>query len=94
MTIDSLYDAVKSGLEQDSALVVQEQITGEEVRFVIIKQRLRAAILRKRPAVTGDGVSTIEQLLKNENDVRRTITDTMVTYPSLDISMCDKGDVC
>lgn len=93
MTIDDLRSTVKEGLKRDNELVIQKQITGEEVRFVVIKQHLRAAILRKRPVVTGDGLSTVEQLIKNENDSRRAITNTMAIYPALDSSMLDRDDI-
>ncbi len=82
-----LYAALSYAGNYAPAAIVQSQFYGEEVRFMVIDGRAQAAILRQKPAVTGDGVSTIAQLVERENAARRMIVDTLVSYPQLDESI-------
>ncbi|MGH7218597.1 MAG: hypothetical protein ACREGE_04110 [Candidatus Microsaccharimonas sp.] len=72
-----------------SDVLVQEQVTGEELRFVIIKGKVVAALLRQTPRVIGDGASTVQELIETENQVRRTLRFPYITYPELDDSLID-----
>lgn len=88
--IESVLD---TAFETDKEVIVQEQVFGEEVRFVLIGGTLRAAILRQRPQVVGDGSSSVRELIDLENESRRSIHDVMVSYPLLDETNCDMTDV-
>lgn len=72
-----------------SDVLVQEQVTGEELRFIIIKGKVVAALLRQTPRVIGDGVSSVKELIEAENQVRRTLRFPYITYPELDDSLID-----
>lgn len=68
-------------------VLIQEQIYGEEIRFVVLGGKVVAALLRRTPRVVGDGRSTVKQLIDHENAMRSEIKNTMVKYPQLDESM-------
>lgn len=83
-TEDKLKNALALAIEHDDMVLVQEQVTGEEIRFAVLNGKVKAAILREKPYVCGDGVSTIAELIEQENMMRAKITDTMVAYPPLE----------
>jgi glutamate--cysteine ligase len=64
--------AVQRAFAEDDAILVEEFIKGKEYRFFLIDAQV-VAVLHRAPAnVTGDGVSTIFELVerKNENPLR------------------------
>lgn len=65
-------------------VLVQEQIIGEEIRFVVIDGRVTAAILRQKPHVIGDGATTVAGLIDKENELRAQIQLPYTQYPPLD----------
>lgn len=91
---------VKSLLEVESAVAVaslesgvtliQQQFIGEEIRFAVVGGKVRAAILREKAAVIGDGVSSLRQLINADNKSRSLISDTMVPYPKLNAMLIDR----
>lgn len=88
----SLATAITKAFQFSDSVIVQEQIIGDEIRFVVVDGVTRAAILRQTPRVIGDGVSTIAELIEAENSVREKITDTMVVYPAINGTSVD-GDL-
>lgn len=85
-----LFTAIESARDFKAGkrnVLVQQQVSGEEVRFVAIEGRVAAALLRRTPYLLGDGVSSIEKLLSKENNARKNITKTMVPYPQLSEDM-------
>lgn len=57
-------------LEDD--IVVQQQVYGKEYRFLVVEGKTIAVAHRMPPDVTGDGISTVEELIKIKNlDPRR-----------------------
>lgn len=83
-TQKQLKDAVDSALLYSSQVLVQRQFIGEEVRFTSFDGRVRSAMLRQKPQVVGDGVSTVSQLIDAENEARSLLTFSAVHYPQLD----------
>jgi cyanophycin synthetase len=83
-TQDGLQIAVRKALAFGSVAIVQRQFFGEEVRFVIVDGMAVVALLRETPKVIGDGVSTIAELIDEENKKRASLTDTLIVYPMLD----------
>lgn len=78
----------------DGVVLVQQQVYGEEVRFVCLGGNVTAALLRSSPKLTGDGRKTIEELVEDENESRFHIQDTMVAYPPLDLTYLEcKGSL-
>ena len=49
-------------------VIVEEYVKGEDYRFLVINFQLVAAALRMPAFVTGDGVSTIRELIDRENE--------------------------
>ena len=85
-TPDQINKAIPYALEDDrrnQSVIIQEQVNGEEIRFVGLSGRVVAALLRRTARVIGDGESTIAQLVGRENTERRNIAHTLVRYPLL-----------
>lgn len=74
-------------------VLVQEQVTGEEVRFAVVDGEVKAAILRQTPRVIGDGQHTIAELLALENAQRRSYDMQFAIYPELDDELIDFSTV-
>lgn len=51
----------------DSKVIIEEYINGQNFRLLVIGGRLAAAALRMPPTVTGNGQSTIKELVEKEN---------------------------
>lgn len=68
---------------KQSDVLVQQQVSGEEIRFVVIKGKVVAALLRQTPRVVGDGVRTVRALVDEENKAREVLHFPYVTYPYL-----------
>jgi len=84
-SMSELEEAILTAQQaSDKPVLVQEQVTGDELRFVVLDGKIEAAILRQTPRVVGDGQSSIAELIKQENVSRANIKITHATYPSLD----------
>lgn len=88
-TPEELTEAVTNARphSKNGTVLVQQQVSGEEVRFVYLDGEIVAAMLRETPKVTGDGRATIEELIEKENALRREIHDSLVAYPLLTPAM-------
>lgn len=82
-TPQHLAKAINYAKEFSDAVLIQEQVSGDEARFVVFKGEVRAVLLRQTPRLRGDGTSTVEQLFAVENNERESIQNTAVTYPLL-----------
>lgn len=82
-TEEQLEQAMKLATIKGEDPLIQEQFIGEELRFTIIKGKLYSAILRRSPRVTGDGVRTIQELIEDENTIRKGLVFPYLTYPQL-----------
>ncbi len=58
-------------------LLIEEQVKGDSYRLLYLDGKFIDAIRRDKPVVTGNGTSTISQLIKSENDNR--ISSALVT---------------
>lgn len=81
--LQSLRTAVRAALKFSPRVLVQEQIEGEELRFAVVNGTIKAVLLRQMPRLTGDGISTIGQLLEQENEARAGLRMPFLTYPQL-----------
>lgn len=88
----SLEKAIQFAREYSDDVIVQQQVQGDEIRFVVIDGKTRAAILRQTPRVTGNGRDTLQDLIEQENNERRQIADTAVPYPQLDSTLLDLAE--
>lgn len=82
-TPKALRLAVAKARKVYPSVLIQRQMKGEEVRFVILNGKAVAALLRQTPRVVGDGVASVAELIRQENDARRNIKLEYVTYPQL-----------
>jgi D-alanine-D-alanine ligase-like ATP-grasp enzyme len=70
----------------DNRLLIERQIAGDNYRFMFLDGVLIDAIRRRPPRVTGDGRSTIEELIEAEN-ARRVQRQQEVLFWRLDIDL-------
>lgn len=90
-TAASVLDGIKKAQRVKPGVIIQEQVVGEEIRFVIIKGKIQAALLRRTPRVVGDGHHTIAELLVAENEVRQTLQFPYIHYPQLTDKIIDSS---
>lgn len=90
-TLSELKEALKTAQEVSETVLVQQQVEGEELRFVVIDGKVEAALLRQTARVVGDGESTIAALIAEENESRRQIKLEHLTYPILSEEIMDKS---
>lgn len=82
-SISDVRKAIMYAQEFSSSTLIQQQVSGEEARFIVFNGKVKAVMLRQTPKLVGDSVSTVAQLLENENINRLNIKDSAVTYPTL-----------
>ncbi len=71
-TDDDFLEAGRAAFAEDTCVLVEEYITGKEYRFLVIDGIVRAVLHRVSANVTGDGKSTISELIDVKNtDPRR-----------------------
>ena len=69
---EELQQAYALAAELDGTVLIEEQVFGDDYRLLVVGEEVVAAALRKPAAVTGDGTSTIAQLVAATNqDPRR-----------------------
>ncbi len=69
---EELKVAFKDAKRIDPVVVIENYLAGEDHRLLVIDGKLAAAARRDPPSVTGDGESTIKELIEEENrDPRR-----------------------
>ena len=88
-TVETLHNAIKFARNYSQEVLVQRQVSGDEIRFTVIDGKVRAAILRLTPGVVGDGKQSLKQLIASENSARSLIVDTAVPYPAIDSALVD-----
>jgi D-alanine-D-alanine ligase-like ATP-grasp enzyme len=87
--LKSLKTGIESALQFSDTVLVQQQIEGDELRFVVVGGKVRAALLRQTARVTGDGTQTMGQLIAAENKARKQLTMPYVSYPQLTQDIID-----
>ena len=74
--------AARHAARRSSADVLLEQVCpGEDLRVVVIGYEVVAASVRRPPAVTGDGRSTVAELIEALSEARRAETDGASRIP-------------
>lgn len=84
---DALRAAIVRARAIAPTVLIQEQVEGEEVRFVVLNGKVVAALLRRTPRVTGDGIATVARLIERENAKRQDLRFEYITYPQLTESL-------
>jgi glutamate--cysteine ligase len=85
-TSGELISAIENAFRYSGKVIVEEYFTGREYRFLVIDYKVRAIAYREPANVTGDGVSTIGQLIDKKNAGR----GTDYRYPLLKIIIDDE----
>lgn len=81
-----LEEAFRTAVQYSRAVIVEKYIPGKDYRLLVINGKLAAAAERKPPVVTGDGISTIRQLvdMENRNPLRGSDHEKPLTYIRID----------
>lgn len=61
--------------------VVEQYLEGRNYRVVVVKNEIMSVIRRYPPFIKGDGLSTIEELIDRENEIRRAMDLYPVIHP-------------
>jgi D-alanine-D-alanine ligase-like ATP-grasp enzyme len=92
-TAVELQSALKKASRFADTLLIQQQIQGDEIRFVALGGKIDAALLRQTPRVVGDGISTMRTLINDENNARATLHTPYLTYPQLAGPLIDLSNI-
>lgn len=65
-----LVSAIENAFNYAKKVIVEEFVPGREYRFLVIDYVVRAIAFREPANVTGDGTSTIQQLIDKKNEGR------------------------
>lgn len=65
-----LVSAIENAFKFAKKVIVEEFVPGREYRFLVIDYVVRAIAFREPANVTGDGTSTIQQLIDKKNEGR------------------------
>lgn len=82
-TQKELNDAIKYARSVKSNVLVQQQVQGQEIRFLAINGKVVSALLRQTPRVIGNGRDTVAELLALENEDRASLKFPYIEYPLL-----------
>jgi glutamate--cysteine ligase len=69
---EDLQLAISAAFSHSEKVIVEEYFKGQEYRFLVIDEKVRAIAYRVPANVTGDGQSTIKQLIDQKNKGRGT----------------------
>lgn len=69
-TKQELNSAIQNAFKFSNKVIVEEFFPGQEYRFLVIDFEVRAIAFREPANVTGDGISTIQQLIDKKNEGR------------------------
>jgi len=88
-TIAELEKAIVIASLYDDTLMIEEQIVGENYRILIYKGKILHAVRRTGQHVTGDGKSTIKQLINLKPNEVSNDDDLIFTLSAQDIKLED-----
>lgn len=64
-TVEDAKTAITAAREQSDRVLLESCFEGHDLRLIVIDYRLVAAALRKPPSITGDGRSSVRQLIEH-----------------------------
>jgi GNAT-family acetyltransferase (TIGR03103 family) len=73
-TNEALAAAVEHAAEVSKVVLLEQLVEGEDLRLVVIAERLVAAAVRRPPLVVGDGASSVAELIAAESRRRQAKT--------------------
>ena len=80
-TVEGLHKAFVSARGQGGVVLIEEHVTGDDLRVLVINNEVVAAALRKPPEITGDGVKTVRALVEALSRRRSAATDGESAIP-------------
>lgn len=80
---EELNSAIKNARQYSVDIIAQERVEGDEYRFVYVGAGLKAVIQKQKLKVTGDGVSSVGELVERENKARSELKGLRVAYPRI-----------
>jgi GNAT-family acetyltransferase (TIGR03103 family) len=80
-TVDELQEARHVAQSCWRAVLLEEHRTGDDVRAVVIDGEMVAAAVRRPATVTGDGCSSVSELIEHAAQVRRAVTGGAAKIP-------------
>lgn len=85
-SVDGLRAAVRSARATCDCVLLEAMVPGEDLRVLVIDGAVVAASVRRPPAVTGDGTSTVRQLVEARNEARAAELGANMVTPLDDIT--------
>jgi len=79
--IDSMRSAIEAARKISDRVLIEEYVSGEDLRLIVIDFRLVAAAIRRPPRVVGDGRSDIASLIAHQSRRRAAATGGESTIP-------------
>jgi cyanophycin synthetase len=86
---DQLVRAITHAKTISSRVLVQQQVSGEELRLTVIEGKVENILLRQPARIIGDGVLAINELVRVENKQRQSLHFEHITYPQLTAELID-----
>lgn len=80
-TVGEVRSAVSMARRISSRVVIEEFCQGRDMRLVVINHELVAASIRKPPMIKGDGINTIEFLIRKQSRRRAAATGGESSIP-------------
>jgi D-alanine-D-alanine ligase-like ATP-grasp enzyme len=89
--VEVLGRAINEARSFSSDVIVQQQVDGSEFRFTCLNGKVISVVEKRFPYLIGDGVSTLQELLDDDNQQRAICNkNSIVQYPNLELpSHCD-----
>ena len=74
-TEDDMRTAIEAARREDSQVLLEEFVAGDDLRVLVIDDEVVAGAVRRHPAVTGNGRDTVEALIRARSREREQQTD-------------------
>lgn len=84
---DGLRAAIDSARETCPQVLLEAMAPGDDLRVLVIDGAVVAASVRRPPVVTGDGTSTVQELIEARNDQRAAALGPAMVTPLDDITV-------
>jgi GNAT-family acetyltransferase (TIGR03103 family) len=72
--LNEAKQAIQSAREVSDRVILEQYVTGEDLRIIVIKDEVVAAAIRCPPDIRGDGVKTIRELIESQSRRRQAAT--------------------
>lgn len=80
-TPHELEEAILRAQRCDKTVLIEQFVTGVDLRIIVINQQIAAAAIRKPPQITGDGERPIQELIERFSRRRRAASAGEIEVP-------------